>query len=136
MAQRGKPPRPAKVVQMALRLRLGRTMQNLMQLMACGLLRGERAGELVDIEAAPGLTAEGEGETVFILDGFHFRGVLRFDVVPVLAKCGPAGSTHTFSNAAVRTCRGADLSAVAFRHSVHRVRRGHAWLTERPQEER
>lgn len=127
---RGEKRRVNKIVQMAVRLSSGRSVSTLLRLMSCGLLHADTGQPDASLEPVPGLTATLENDSVFILARFESRGKPFVDVVRLVAKAGPASSTHTFEHSSLLTCAAGDVCDVRFMHRVNCIKRRRVWLSE------
>jgi hypothetical protein len=98
----------------AVRLRAGRTLDNFLSLLQCGLFHTPPTQCPGTISPLPGLYAKLQGNHVIILEYFTWRGVGKVDVVPLVEQHGPNGSTHTIKKREVETCDASALKDVGF----------------------
>ena len=97
----------------AVRLRSGRTLENFLSLLQCGLVDAPPNQSPGAISPLPSLYAKMQGNHVIILECFIWRGVSKV-VVPLVEHHGPNGGTHTIKKRDVETCNASELKNVGF----------------------
>ena len=111
------------------RIRAGRDVGPLLQLLKTSLGAGN-AVSTSNLQPSLGLSASKSSDEVFIVSTWVWRGKERVAVVPVFAKAGPEGASHTFNNADVSVCRSDELTDLRLQFRVLCVKTGRFWLGE------
>ena len=120
------------VHQIALHLRAGRTLPNLLNLQRFSLLSplSSMSSAGTHISPAVGFSALHQGEPVIILDSYKCRGKMWCDVAPIVAKTGPKQSTHKVLRTKVFSCQETSLHHVGIHYRVTVIRKNVPWLTQ------
>ena len=114
---------------LALRLRAGRTVPNLLALVSAGLFSSPAPPNQPCMKPQAGLQAYLQGQPVLIVETFTFRTLLRCDVVNLIPQHGgPEAATHTWDKRSRQTLEASALGDVGLHFAFVSTRRNMPWF--------